>query len=255
MDIKLAKGEDFTNNFRTDSAHFIINEVLAEIMGFDDPIGKKLSFWGTDGIITGVIKNFHMASLYDPIQPLIIRYNPKSTGSAFIRTQGSTQRAIARIEEVTRELNPAYPFRYSFLDQVYSSRYEGERAVNSLVDIFAIVSIFLSCLGLLGLSSFSADQRSKEIGIRKVHGARVSGLVFLLSRSYARLIVIAFVIAAPISYFYMQHWLNNFAFQAELSLFHFAVSGLVAFALGALTVGVKSYQAASANPVKTLKEE
>ncbi|HEY4655901.1 MAG TPA: ABC transporter permease, partial [Cyclobacteriaceae bacterium] len=219
MDINLAEGQDFTNNFRTDSSHFLVNEVLADIMGFDNPVGKKLSFWGTDGMITGVVKDFHMSSLYEPIKPLIIRYDPKSTGSAFIRTQGSTQQAIARIEEVTRKLNPSFPFRYSFLDQEYANRYEGERAVSSLVNIFAIVSIFLSCLGLLGLSSFSADQRSKEIGIRKVHGARTSGLIFLLSRSYASLIAIAFVIAAPISYFYMQHWLNNFAFQTELNLF------------------------------------
>lgn len=255
MDIDLVAGEDFTNNFKSDSAHFLINEVLAGIMGFDNPVGKKLSVWRTDGTITGVVRDFHMSSLYDPIQPLIIRFNPKSTGSAFIRTQGSTQQALTRIEEVTREINPAFPFRYSFLGQEYASRYEGERAVSALVDVFAIVSIFLSCLGLLGLSSFSADQRSKEIGIRKVHGARVSGLVFLLSQSYTRIIAVAFIIATPISYFYMQHWLSNFAFKTELSLFHFVVSGFVAFTLGALTVGIKSYQAATANPVKTLKEE
>ena len=108
-------------------------------------------------------------------------------------------------------LNPSFPFRYWFLDQEYANRYEGEKAVSSLVNIFAVVSIFLSCLGLLGLSSFSADQRSKEIGIRKVHGAATSSLIVLLSRNYTRLIVVAFVFAAPISYFYMQHWLNNFA--------------------------------------------
>jgi cell division protein FtsX len=255
MDIDLLEGEDFTNNFTSDSSHFLVNEVLAGIMGFDNPVGKKLSLWGTDGTIAGVVKNFHMSSLYEPIRPLIVRYEPKNTGTAFIRTQGSTQQAIARIEEATRKLNPAFPFRYWFLDQEYANRYESEKAVSSLVNIFAVVSIFLSCLGLLGLSSFSADQRSKEIGIRKVHGAATSGLVLLLSRSYTRLILVAFVIAAPISYFYMQHWLSNFAFQTELNLFHFVVSGLVAFALGALTVGVKSYQAASANPVKTLKEE
>lgn len=255
LDIDLVTGEDFVDNFKTDSTRFLINEVLAGIMGFTDPVGKRLSVWGTDGVIHGVVRNFHMSSLYDPIQPLIIRFNPRSTGSAFIRIQGSAQDAIARIEAATRELNPAFPFRYSFLDHEYASRYEREKAVSSLVDIFAIVSIFLSCLGLLGLSSYSADQRSKEIGIRKVLGARVSGLILLLSRSYARLILVAFVFAAPVSYFYMQHWLNTFAYRTDLNAFYFVASGLLTFALGAFTVGLRSYQAATANPVKTLKEE
>ena len=256
MQIEVTEGEGFTNTFTTDSAHFLINEVLAGIMGFANPIGKRLSLWGTDGTITGVVRDFHMSSLYEPIQPLIIRSRPPGrTGTALIRTQGSTSQAIARIEEATRKLNPAFPFRYWFLDEQYADRYASEKAVSKLVNIFAMVSIFLSCLGLLGLSSFSADLRAKEIGIRKVHGAATSGLVMLLSGSYTRLIVVAFLVAAPLSYWYMRSWLDNFAFRTNLDVTHILVSGAIAFALGALTVGVKSYQAATANPIRTLRDD
>jgi len=255
MGMELAAGDAFKNVFLSDSSHFIINEVLADIMGFTSPIGKKLSVWGTDGTIIGVVKNFHMDSMYEPIAPLIVRYSPKSTSIAFIRTQGNTPEAIAGIEKITTHLNPAFPFRYQFLDEEYNQSYKSEMAVSSLVNIFAFVSIFISCLGLFGLSSFSADQRSKEIGIRKVHGAGTLNLVLLLSRQYAQLMLIAFGIAAPAAYLYMQHWLNNFAFRTPLNALLFVLSGLAAFLVGALTVSAKSYQAASANPIRTLKEE
>jgi predicted permease len=255
MGMDIVEGQNFTNVFTTDSSHFIINEVLRDIMGYDNPVGKKLSVWGTDGTIAGVVRDFHMDSMYEPIVPLIVRYRPLSTSLALVRTQGKTQDVIQAVEKVTRALNPSFPFRYHFLDQEYSNSYENETAVSTLVNIFAVVSIFISCLGLLGLSSFAADQRSREIGIRKVHGAPTASLVFLLSNNYTRLMIIAFVVATPVSYLYMQHWLNGFAFRADLSFSLFFVAGIAAFILGALTVTFKAYQAASANPSKTLKEE
>lgn len=255
MGIKLVKGEDFSNVFLQDSARFLINEALAEILGFDDPIGKELSMWGTTGTIAGVVGNFHMASMYDPIAPLIIRYSQADVGTALIRISGNMHDALSAIERVTKELNPAFPFRYGFLDEDFARQYQGERSVSSLVHIFAGVSILIACLGLLGLSSFSADQRAKEIGVRKVHGASVGSLVLLLSRQYAKLMIIAFIVSTPLSYFYMQHWLADFAYRIDLNLALFVVAGIITFAIGALTVSYKSYAAALANPVKTLKEE
>ncbi len=255
MDMKVMDGKGFENLYSVDSAKVMINEVLAKIMGFENPIGQKISYWGVEATIAGVIKNFHMDSMYEPIAPLIVRYAPRGTSVAFVRTQGNTQDAIAGIEKVTKALNPAFPFRYEFLDQEYRKTYQGETTVSKLVNIFAGVSIFISCLGLLGLSSFSADQRAKEIGIRKVHGAGSFSLVLLLSKHYAQLMLIAFVLATPVSYFYIQSWLSSFAFRITPSMIAFVAAGIASFVLGALTVSFKSYQAAVVNPIKTLRDE
>lgn len=255
MGVQIVKGEDFSNVYLRDSARYLINEVLASVMGFDDPVGKELTAWGTTGTIAGVVRNFNMSSMYDPIAPLIIRYQPKDTYTALVRISSNTHDALTAIEKVTKEINPAFPFRYDFLDEDFARQYRSESSVSSLVNIFAGVSIFIACLGLLGLSSFSADQRAKEIGIRKVHGASVRSLVLLLSKQYASLMMIAFVIAAPVSYFYMQRWLSDFAFRTDLNITLFVIAGVVTFVIGALTVSYKSYSAALTNPVKTLKEE
>jgi putative ABC transport system permease protein len=255
MGMKIANGEDFSNVFLRDSARFIINEALAGIMGSEDPIGKELTVWGTKGTIAGVVKNFHMSSMYSQIGPLIMRYQPADAGAAFVRVDGDTHEALASIEKLTKEISPSFPFRYHFLDEDFERQYTGEQSVSSLVNIFAGVSIFIATLGLLGLSSFSADQRAKEIGVRKVHGASTGALVVLLSKQYARLMIIAFVVAAPLSYFYMQRWLSDFAYRIDMNVALFIVAGIVTFAIGALTVSYKSYMAAVANPVKTLRED
>jgi ABC-type antimicrobial peptide transport system permease subunit len=254
MGIKVVKGEDFANDFLRDSARFLINEELARVIGLDNPVGTELNLWGTKGTIAGVIGNFHMASMYDPIAPLIIRYSPVDAGTAFVRVT-NTHDALAAIERVTKQINPAFPFRYAFIDEEFAQQYRSERSVSTLVNIFAGVSIMIACLGLFGLSSFAADQRAKEIGVRKVHGASVASLVLLLSKQYAKLIVIAFSIATPLSWFYMQRWLGNFAYRIEMNIALFIFAGIVIFAIGVLTVSYKSYMAALTNPVKTLKEE
>jgi putative ABC transport system permease protein len=255
MKMDFAEGRGFVNNFSTDSACFVINEVLAKIIGFKTSINERLSVWGTEGKIIGVVKDFHMGSMYEPIPPLIIRYAPKDTYTAFMRTQNNTQKALQKIELLAKKLNPGYPFRYKFLDQEYEQSYQNEIAVSTLVNVFAGVSIFISCLGLFGLSFFSAEQRAKEIGIRKVHGARVWQLVVVLSREYAVLMGIAFVLATPLAYYYMREWLSNFAFKTDLTFSIFVIAGLLAFFVGGLTVSFKSIRAATANPIKTLKEE
>lgn len=253
--IKLAEGEGFSGNVATDTSYFLVNEVLANIMGKESPIGKKLSCWGHNGVVIGVTKNFHTGSMYEQISPLIIGFDPGSTGYALVKTQGPTQQAVEQIEKITKKLNPAYPFRYEFMDETYARTYQNEKSVSTLLDYFAAVCIFISCLGLLGLSSFSADQRAKEIGIRKVLGANVFNLVLLISRDYARIMIIACVLAIPVSYYYLEDWLSSFVFRVDLSLFFFVIAGLLAIVLGGLTVGLKSFKAAMANPRETLREE
>jgi putative ABC transport system permease protein len=253
--IKVAEGKGFEGNLATDTLYFMVNEVLANVIGSGSPVGKKMSVWGRDGTIIGVVKDFNTSSMYEQIAPLIIRYDPNQTGYVLVKTQGSTQKAVGEIEKLTKKLNPAYPFRYQFVDDTYSQSYKNEMAVSKLLDYFAVVCIFISCLGLLGLSSFSADQRAKEIGIRKVLGAGVLNLVLLISRDYARIMIIACILAIPVAYYFLRGWLSSFVFRMDLNLLFFVVAGLLAIALGAITVGLKSFRAAMANPRDTLREE
>ncbi len=255
MGMEMIAGRAFSDQL-SDSTNFIINEVAAELMGFDDPINKDLSFWGINGQIIGVVKNFHMQNLYEPIAPLIIScINPGYTRLALVRVGGNPGKALTEIEDITKELNPVFDFDYEFLDESYASSYQNEVTVSKLANIFTIISIFISCLGLLGLSSYTAEQRSLEIGVRKVHGASISQILILLSKDYSKLLIIAFVLAIPFGYFYTQEWLNNFEFRTGLDLKLFILAGAITFVIGVLTVIMKSYQAASVNPVHSLRDE
>ncbi len=255
MGMEMKKGRAFQEQV-SDSTNFIINEVLAETMGYEDPIGQKLSFWGINGRVVGVVKNFHMSNLHEPIAPLIITcIDPADESLALVRIQGDPNEALKSIEEVSEKLNPGVDFTYEFIDDVYAESYQTEMTVSSLAKIFAGISIFISCLGLLGLSAFSAEQRSKEIGVRKVHGASVKQLVVLLSKDYSLLMIFSFILAIPFGYYYANQWLEGFEFRTSPNAMLFIFSGLITFVIGVITVSFKSYQAARINPVKTLKDE
>ncbi|GAB4250758.1 MAG: ABC transporter permease [Ekhidna sp.] len=255
MKMEIIDGRDFDEQL-TDSTNFIINEVMADLMGFDDPIGKRLSFWGIDGRVIGVVKNFHMQNMYETIAPLIIScVAPTMTDRFLVRIQGDQNSAVSSLEALTRQLNPEMEFDYEIVEQTYAESYQAEMTVGSLAKIFTGISIFISCLGLFGLSAFSAEQRSKEIGVRKVHGASEKQLVLLLSRDYSLLMILAFIIAIPFAYFYAQNWLDGFAFRTSLNPISFFVAGAITFVIGAATVSIKSYQAAKSNPIKSLRDE
>lgn len=253
--MEILAGRDFSQQMQ-DSTNFIINEVAAELMGFDDPLGKDLSFMGIKGKITGVVKNFHMSNMYEPIAPLIITcIDPRQSAVMLVRIENNTGDVLKSIEQITAELNPGYDFSYRFVDEVYAEGYKSEQTVGRLANIFAFISILISSLGLLGLTSYSAEQRSMEIGVRKVHGASVLQILLLLSKDYSKLILLSFVLAIPVGYYVTQDWLNNFEFRTNLSLLVFLGATLITFLIGVLTVGAKSYQAARVNPVKSLKQE
>ncbi|MEO9998803.1 MAG: ABC transporter permease [Ekhidna sp.] len=255
MGMEIDAGRSFDEQL-TDSTNFIINEVMAELMGFDDPINKSLSFWGINGKVVGVVKNFHMRNLHEPIAPLIITcIAPSSTSLALVRIQGDPNKALKSIERVGQNLDPEQNFNYEFIDQTYAESYESEMTVSALVKIFAGISIFISCLGLFGLSAFSAEQRSKEIGVRKVHGASVKQLVLLLSRDYSMLMIFAFLVATPFGYYFGNAWLEGFEYRTSLNPILFIIAGISTFLIGAVTVGIKSLQAAKVNPVNILKDE
>lgn len=255
MGMEMLKGRAFSSQLQ-DSTNFIINEVALELMGFDDPIGKDLSFWGIQGKIIGVVKNFHMRNMHEPIAPLIITcFDPSNTSLALIRLQGNINDGLLGVEEVTQKLNGALDFEYNFLNRAYEESYKSEMAVSKLSNIFSVISIFISCLGLFGLSAYTAERRSREIGVRKVHGASIWQILLLLSKDYSKLMLISFLVAVPFAYHYAQQWLENFEFRTTLSADMFLLAGITIFVLGVFTVSTKSFQAAKVNPIKSLKNE
>jgi len=255
MGMEVVLGRDFSEQF-TDSTNFLINEVAAELMGFDDPLEKDLSFWGIDGKIVGVVKNFHMRDMYEPIAPLIITcIAPNRSEVALVRIKGDANTAMRAIEKVTTTLNPATEFDYQFVDQAFAENYDAERTIGVQAGIFAVISFVISCLGLFGLSAFTAERRSREIGVRKVHGASVAQILILLSKDYSKLMLLAFVLAVPFGYYFTQQWLNDFEFRTSLDPMIFITAGVLTFLVGVLTVSAKSYQAATVNPTSSLKDE
>ncbi|MFK7934576.1 MAG: ABC transporter permease, partial [Saprospiraceae bacterium] len=256
MQMELVAGRDFNPAIARDSFNYIINEKAQQAMGFDDPIGKELSFWGGKGNIIGVVKGFHSSSLYSPIAPLVIQIRPDWNGTLFIKTQpNQTAAALAALEEVHSRLNPAYPFDYQFLDKDYAAVYKSEQTVGQLAFIFSLFAILIAGMGLLGLSIFAVQHRLKEISVRKVLGADIGQLVTLLSRDFVLLMLIAFAVASPIAYFVMENWLGNFAFRTELGWEVFLFAGGITLLIAVLTVGFYALKVATVNPIQPLRSD
>jgi hypothetical protein len=257
MDLKMVAGREFSPAFGTDSVGYLLNEEAARRIGYKDPIGKRLTFWDKKGTIVGVIRNFHFTSLHDPIQPLIIRFGEQeSYGNALIRTKaGKTETALKGLEGLCRSLNPKFPFTYTFADEEYRKLYKSETVVHGLANCFAGLAIFISCLGLLGLAMFTAEQRTKEFGIRKVLGAKASTLFNLLSRDFLVLVLVAFLVASPLAGWAMHVWLQNYAYHIGLEWWVFLLAGAMALLIALLTVSFQAIRVAIANPVKSLRTE
>jgi hypothetical protein len=258
MDLKLAAGRAFSRENATDSADaFLVNEEAVRQMNMKDPLGKWVSAWGKRGHIVGVLKDYHTHSLHEPIKPLIMDVKEyEYFGVIMVRTEaGKTREALASLENVYKDINPHYPFAYQFVDQEYAKLYQHEEIIARLSNTFALLAIAISCLGLLGLVMFSAEQRTKEIGIRKVLGANARHIVGLLSADFLGLVLIAFVIAAPIAGYCMRQWLRQFAFRIDLSWWIFAAAGGLALLVACLTISVQAIRSAATNPVKSLRSE
>ncbi|HEV3414344.1 MAG TPA: ABC transporter permease [Puia sp.] len=257
MKLKLVQGRDFSRDFPTDSAGFIVNEAAVKKMGYTDPIGKPV-WWGDhQGKIIGVLQDFHFASLHQTVEPLIIRINEdRQSGTLLVRLRpGRDKEGLAGLEQLCKELNPAFPFTYQFSDVEYNKAYRSEQLVSKLANYFAFLAIFISCLGLLGLAIFTAGQRTREIGVRKVLGANVPGIVTLLSKDFLGLVLIAIVVASPLAWLIMYRWLQDFAYRTPISWWIFVVAGFSAVMIALLTVSFQAIRAARANPVKSLRSE
>ncbi|HVX49675.1 MAG TPA: ABC transporter permease [Chitinophagaceae bacterium] len=257
MHVQMAQGRDFSKNYATDSVGYLINETALGFMGYKDPIGKPLTFWGTKGTIIGVMKDFHFNSMHTKINPLVIRLGESyNWGTALVRTEpGKTKQALASLEKICSTLNPKFPFSYKFSDEEYAKLYQSEQVISKLAWYFAVLAIFISCLGLLGLVMFTAEQRTKEFGIRKVLGASPARLFGLLSKEFVLLVGIAMFIAAPLAWLAMHDWLKGYEYHINITWWMFVVAGILAIAIALLTISYQAIKASVANPVKSLRTE
>lgn len=257
MNLKMAGGRDFSKEFPTDSSGVLVNETAVKVMGLKDPVGREIN-WGRSKVrIVGVLKDFHFQSLHNAIRPLIAYLGAREPqGSVVIRIQaGKTPETLDAIERICKKLNPAVPFTYAFTDQEYARQYQSEQIVGKLAGYFAFLAIFISCLGLFGLATFTAEQRTREIGVRKVLGASVAGIVGLLSKDFLKLVLMAIVLASPVAWYIMKQWLQGFAYQIDIEWWMFALAGVVAVLIAVFTISFQSVKAAMMNPVRSLRSE
>ena len=263
MGIELIAGRDFDPSFSLDTMNYLVNEAAARKIGYKDPVGKELTMWGDKGTIIGLMKDFHHNSLHVPIEPLILRLFKGSWvneggywGNVIVKTEkGKSKQAIASMEKVFKKFNPGFPFKYYFTDDEIAKNYKAEHTVSRLSRYFAFLAIFISCLGLFGLVTFTAEQKTKEIGIRKVLGASVTGIVRMLSKDFLKLVLIASVIAFPVAWWAMNKWLMDFEYRVDIGWWVFVVAGITALLIALLTISFQSIKAAIANPVKSLRTE
>jgi putative ABC transport system permease protein len=257
MGLQLKEGREFSPAYGTDTVGYLLNEEAAKRIAYKDPIGQRLTFWGKKGTIIGVVRNFHFNSLHDPIRPLIIYYGEKEKwGNAIVRTKaGQTKAALKGLEALCRQLNPSFPFTYQFADEQYRNLYKSEEVVHGLANCFAGLAIFISCLGLLGLAMFTAEQRTKEFGIRKVLGAKVGALFTLLSMDFLLLVLLACLPAMLLAWWAMHEWLKNFAYRIDLQWWVFVMAGAMALVIALVTVSFQAIKVALANPAKSLRTE
>jgi ABC-type antimicrobial peptide transport system permease subunit len=256
MGMQLVEGNGFTGS-PADSANFILNETAIKETGIKEPvIGKRLTFHGIKGVIAGVVKDFHFQDMHQKIPPLLMQYDKNWRGKMYVRTTGKdAARALAAAQRVWKEYNADYTFDYTFLDSQFDDLYKTDTHVGQLFNCFAIVTILISCLGLFGLVTFTAESKVKEIGVRKVLGAGVLNIVTLLSKDFLTPVLVAAAIAFPIAWYGLHSFLQGYAYRTNLSWWMFALAGVITLLIAMLTVSFKCVQAALANPVKSLRTE
>ena len=258
MNLKTVEGRNFSRDIATDSSDaFMVNEEAVKEMGMKNPIGKWISAWDKKGHIIGILKDYHTHSLREPIKPLIIDIKEyEYFGVIIVRTKpGKTKEAIAGLEKVYKNINPNYPFTYQFVDEEYKNLYSSELIISKLSVLFSSLAILISCLGLLGLVKFSAEQRTKEIGIRKVLGASMGQIISLFSKDFLKLVCLAFLIAAPIAWYAMNRWLQDFAYKIDISWWIFVLAALTSLLVALVTLSYQAIKTTLANPVKSLRTE
>jgi len=260
LGIRLLKGRNFYRASLSDTGSVIINQTSARNMGLTDPVGKKIynsnerkavkSF-----TIIGVIQDFNYESLKQPIGPLSLFLNTDPAAISFRVNPADMKGFLAKAESQWKQMAPAMPFSYQFMDEAFAQMYQSEQRVGKIALLFAVLAIVIASLGLFGLATFMAEQRKKEIGIRKVLGASVQGIVGLMTREFVWMVAISFVLAAPIAWWVMNKWLGDFAFRIPIAWWMFALAALLALIIAVATVSIQAFRAAVVNPVNSLKTE
>lgn len=257
LGLELVAGRDFNPQLSTDSTAYLINEQAVEKLGWDQAVGKTLSYGGfQEGEIIGVVKDFNFSSLHESIEPLILRMGGFNLPNIFIRLQpGNLREKVESVESLWKRFAQDAPFEFTFLDAEIDRLYEREQRMSSVFTVFSVLAIFIACLGLIGLATFMAERRSKEIGIRKVLGASVNSIFALLSSEFMKLIFIALILAAPLAYYFLERWLQGFAYRIDIQWWLFVVAGILAAAIALVAVSAQSLRAAFTDPVDALRDE
>ncbi|MTI20984.1 FtsX-like permease family protein, partial [Fulvivirga sp. RKSG066] len=256
LGIELVAGRDFSEEYADENSKIIFNETAIEVMELEDPIGQTVKLWGKDKVIVGVAKDFIYSTLHEKVQPMLFHYDTEFLPNAFIKVKSENMsETLESLKSFYADFNPGYTLDYEFLDQNYYAQYLSEKRISSLSQVFAVVAIIISCLGLFGLAAFTAERREKEIGIRKILGAKHFSIVKLLSGDFTKMVLAAIIIALPLSYFVAEYWLTNFAYRITLSWIFFAAAGLTALFIAWLTVSIQTIKAARVNPINCLKDD
>lgn len=259
LGIEMLEGRNFSRDFPTDTSAIILNEAAVKEFGLENPISEVINFLGDQqprGLkVIGVMKNFNFQSLKVDIKPAAILLQKEGRFLTARLQPGNVSEQVNSMEAAWKEFSPGEPFEYSFLDDDFDALFRAEQRLGKVFTIFTGLAIFIACLGLLGLAAYTAEQRTKEIGVRKVMGASVMSVLMLLSRDFSRLVLIAFVLAVPVSYWVMERWLSSFAFRIDIGVGAFALAGVMAFIVAWLTVSLQSWKAASTDPARSLRSE
>jgi hypothetical protein len=257
MGIEMAEGRPFSKAFASDaSTGFLVNEEVVKIMGVESAVGKRFKYGRVNGTIVGVMKNYHFWPVQTAIEPLVLYISPKRINYMVIRlSEGDISASLDYIKATWERIVSGYPFDYKFMDEDFDWMYRTEERMGNLLQSFTILAILIASLGLFGLASFTAEQRTKEIGVRKVLGATLPGVMLLLSKEFTKWIIVSNVIAWPVGYIILKNWLQSFAYRTPLSWWIFVGSGMLALVVALLTVSYQSLRAALANPVESLKYE
>jgi putative ABC transport system permease protein len=256
LGMQIKEGKSFSDSLGANNSYLLLNETAVKVMGLKDPVGTKVRLWDEEKTIIGVMKDFHTASIHQPISPLVFRCVPDNVSMAMLRIQaGSERKVINQLTAFYKRVNPGYTLNLQFLDDTFKAQYLTEERTLTLAKYFAWLTILISCLGLFGLAAFDTERRTKEIGIRKVLGANTKSLIALLSKDFLKLVVIAIILASPVAYYLMSQWLQSFAYKVDISWWIFVVAGALALFIALLTVSFQAIKAAIANPVKSLRTE
>lgn len=258
LGLELIAGRDLNHTqYPSDSTAMLINETAAQHMGFQDPIGQIVKDMGMDWHIIGVVKDFVFTSPFQKIEPVIIHGQGEFTNFIHMKlnARNSTTQNLAQLEKTFKKFNPEYPFNYEFVDQQYARKFTDEKRTQTLANLSSLLTIFISCLGLFGLASYMAENRIKEIGVRKVLGASVQSIAMLLSKDFLKLVMISILLAIPISWYFMSKWLEDFAYRITISWWIFVMAGIAALSIALITVSYQAIKAAIVNPVKSLRTE